>query len=83
MVDNLLNLRAEPVGEVWLSTVIPMATITVHQRLFFFSRRQPPTKQKKNPGSTHLENLVRNITVWLQEFSAVKVVNAARALTGT
>ena len=29
MVDNHLNLRVQPEGEAWLSTIIPMAT--VHQ----------------------------------------------------
>ena len=32
MVDNLLNPRAEPEGEVWLSTIIPMTT--VHQLIY-------------------------------------------------
>ena len=27
MVDNLPNLRVEPEGEAWLSTIIPMATM--------------------------------------------------------
>ena len=32
MVDNLPNTRAEPEGEAWLSTIIPMAT--VHQLIY-------------------------------------------------
>ena len=32
MVDYLLNLRSEPEGEAWLSTLIPM--VTVHQLIY-------------------------------------------------